>query len=416
MFINFLSIRKAAIAVSVCSVLSSASAFAEAEINPCSTLDSSNNILKCALQNSSNIQLQKSSVAVGVKAIDAASQRPNPELELETIKNSDSDFTTSVKLLHPFELGGKRSARINAAKNKKTILEIGVLKEQEEVAVETVLNLYRLRQIETELGVIKEILNSFDKVSRQYQSAKYLNPEQEASLAIFKLAFEENKLKENFLINKKKSLVTDLEQATGTDIKVTNNILPKFKKDWPELLHSDLAGSDIQALKSNVANAQTEYELEKSQAWSNIAIGPKIERTTGVIDETMYGVALSLPLPLYQTNQGNRARALEEVRRSELALDLNKQNLGRQKSLLYEVYEQSSSSIKTSFNQNSIEARHSNIHKLIQKGFISTSLVIELHRQILDFYQTLHEQELQGVEALWRIYTLEGRILTEELK
>jgi cobalt-zinc-cadmium efflux system outer membrane protein len=44
---------------------------------------------------------------------------------------------------------------------------------------------------------------------------------------------------------------------------------------------------------------------------------------------------------------------------------------------------------------------------------VSSSLVIEAHRQLVDFTRQKHQSEMETVRSLWRIYALEGRLLAE---
>ena len=62
-----------------------------------------------------------------------------------------------------------------------------------------------------------------------------------------------------------------------------------------------------------------------------------------------------------------------------------------------------------------MEKKHKNMESLFERGLIQSSLIIEAHRQMADFTESVNEQELRAVEALWSIYALEGRIPQEGL-
>ncbi|MCB9085231.1 MAG: hypothetical protein H6624_12845 [Bdellovibrionaceae bacterium] len=46
---------------------------------------------------------------------------------------------------------------------------------------------------------------------------------------------------------------------------------------------------------------------------------------------------------------------------------------------------------------------------------MNSALVIEMHREVFEFYEGLHEHELKAIDALWRLYALKGTLLKEEI-
>ena len=168
--------------------------------------------------------------------------------------------------------------------------------------------------------------------------------------------------------------------------------------------------------KTEVELSNATYNLEKSQSWPNLSIGPKVEIENAGETETRFGLALSIPLPLFQANGGGRAKSLAGVRRSEVQLRFAKTRLERQKDYLHEVYQRVSQGIAKTLSNKQVTLKHKNLHKMINRGVVSAPIVIELHRQIMDYYEKLHEQEIEGVLALWKIAALEGRILKEKLQ
>jgi len=58
-----------------------------------------------------------------------------------------------------------------------------------------------------------------------------------------------------------------------------------------------------------------------------------------------------------------------------------------------------------------LAAEHQNIEDFFEKGLVTSTLVIETHRQLYDITRTRNEQELTGVDALWRLYILDGTFM-----
>lgn len=390
-----------------------ASAYAGSE---CEKLEAPNDVLKCVVSNHAAIQVGKAQVNEIALGIDVASQRPNPEFEFEGTDKTGTGYNAEVALLHTFELGGKRSARMRVAERERDLTKADLLSRQEQLSVQTVSDLYRLRQIIHELRIVNEIVSTFQRITKQYSKAGRLSPEDKMSMSVFSMALEENKLKKNSLINEQQGILARIEAGIGRKLTLGKNLLPKVKRDWFDVSSGELSGSQILKAKTKLELSSANYNLEKSESWPNLSIGPKIEIENSGTTETRYGLALSMPLPLYQANGGGRAKSLAGVQRNEIELKYAKTRLERQKEYLHDVYKRVSSGITKTLSNKQVDLKHKDLHKMIKRGVVSAPIVIELHRQIMDYYEKLHEQELEGVQALWKIAALEGRVLKEELK
>ncbi|MCB0361354.1 MAG: TolC family protein [Bdellovibrionales bacterium] len=382
----------------------------------CENFNTPNDVLKCVVENHAAVQVGRAQVSEVSLGIDVATQRPNPQFDFEGTDQIGEGFTSEVAILHTFELGGKRSARMKVAEREKDLSQTDLLSNQEQVSIQTVTDLYRLRQINKELEIVEEIISTFQKITAQYSKAGKLSPEDNMSVSVFSMALEENKLKRNSLINERQGIFARIQGAINKKIEITDKVLPTFKSEWPTLKSTVIGGSQIKKAKTELELSNATYGLEKAQSWPNLSIGPKVEIENSGRSETRYGLALSIPLPLYQANGGGRAKSLAGVRRSELNLQYTKSRLERQNEYLHEVYSRVSQGIGKALSNKQIGLKHQDLHKMINRGVISAPIVIELHRQIMDYYEKLHEQELDGVTALWQIAALEGRILKEELK
>jgi cobalt-zinc-cadmium efflux system outer membrane protein len=97
--------------------------------------------------------------------------------------------------------------------------------------------------------------------------------------------------------------------------------------DWDERWQQLLANSpQIQAAQVRIQHARNEYQREKAQPFPNVTVQVVADRDQ-VQQATQVSTLLSVPVPLFNRNQGNIAHAvadiqeaLAEVRRTELAL------------------------------------------------------------------------------------------------
>ncbi len=379
----------------------------------CKKLTTANEVLKCIVSNHSKVQISQSRIESSVKAAELASQRPNPEFEFEGTVSDEGSLSSNVAFLHTFELGGKLSARVDVAEKESELLQANLIDLKDKIAIQSVIDLYKYRQLEQEENILDETIESFSHISKKYSKAGRLDPQNTISEAIFNMALDESLMSKNSLSNEKLTILNRIEMGIGRRITLNRKHLPQIVKKWPAIQSGDVLGAEIVKAKNEIEYQKARYALEKSKSSPDLLIGPKFE-----LDDKDFrvGIALSLPLPLYQRNEGGKAKALAEIATSELGFNLIESNLKRQRQHLYELYVQISKKYSQSLSNSRIMKRHNELHSLSKRGIVSPALIIELHRQVLEYYKNLHQLELEGVIAFWKIAAIEGRISQETLK
>lgn len=380
-------------------------------------------IVNCALENHPDIIGLKYEGFRDRKLVDIAKQRPNPEVESRLLGGKSADdtsFNTETTLLTTWELGEKRKARINQATalGQKPIVNIRETKES--IVLQTVLALYRLRQIRTELAQLDEAIATFNKIQKTFKARPKLAPEQEVSLASFDLAREDYKLQKTILIQEQSNLKYFLELATGVSFTAMQKYLPPFKAQWPKVpTDADVANLDnatIAEAKLDQTIAQTDINVARSKAWPDLKIGPTLD-TESLTSSTKVigGVGFSIPLPILNRNKGEKAFAEAEKLRADNNFELTVRKTSIERKTQLQRYSAAVRALKQSPSVGQLSGKHENIESLFEKGLVPSTLVIEAHRQLNDIVKTRNEQELTGIDALWRIYILDGRLAEVKL-
>lgn len=392
--------------------------------SPC-TVRSAQDILRCTLENHPEIAVSQAALDRDLKLPLIARQRPNPELETKIVGGKDSGsgvLDTETSLFHTIELGGKRRARISQASASGEVTAADHQKTLEEVTVTTVLTLYRLGQIQSELAYLHESMATFQRIVGQLKSRPLLTPEQSVSNSVFELALEDYKLKEKSLLEEELDLKTSLEIATGLPYSRMKSYLPEDKKSWPKVSETHLeeastvVNANLQKVTAESKLAQANLSLAKSQSWPDLKIGPTVETgTLGGGNNTLVGGSLALPLPLLNHNGGGRQFAAAEKARADLNLRVTRERLDAEREKQKAKYETAVKVVSQARSHAEVTARHRGIDDLFDRGLVPSSLVIESHRQMVELTQTLHEQELAALEALWKIYVIDGKTLDAKL-
>ncbi len=378
-------------------------------------------ILECTVRNHPEVTQSEAARERDIALQKVARQRPNPELEskiLTTTDNGASLLSTETSLFHTVEAGGKRKARVRQALAQGELATASFQESKELVTLNTVLSLYRLRQIRSEIQFLDESMQTFDRILKQFRSRPLLPPEQEVSLSLFDLGKEDYRLKKKALVEEGESLKTFLEIATGHTFEEMKGLLPEPKKSWPKISASenpDFKNSELKKAAAEMNLSRANLSLAKSQAWPDFKIGPTIETTDLGNDTQMtVGGSLSLPLPLFNRNRGNKTYAALDQKRATLNLESVQRKTAAERAKQWKRYKTALQGTPQ-IPAKDLENKHHQVDTFFTKGLVPSSLVIEAHRRIFDIKKSFHEQELTALDALWRIYIIDGRLSEEKL-
>lgn len=388
----------------------------------CPDTKTAQSVLKCIQAKHPTVQLQGQKVGAAQALEDEAGQIPNPEIGGSYVRGNnlgDVVAEAEVSLNQEIEIGGKRGARIDKAK-----AELGVAKSEEKatlqnVTIQAVVNLYRLRQINEEGSVLDEALHTYRKIQRQYKRRKTLSPELEVSLNVFQLAESDYQFQKESLEEERRHLEKFFKLSTGLTIDQVSKVAPKRKQTWPKVSEKTTGSpqnAEVLISKANLDVANAEVDVQKSLSWPNITVSPTYRKDwDGGVNFDSYGVGVSLPLPLWNLNGGGRARAYKSKAAAETRFRQSAFRAQTQRSIKVRTYTNSVKTLKSARTYKEVQRKHGKLERLFHRGVVSSPLVIEAHRQILDFLRSQNEHEIRALEALWAIYAIDGLLLKEEI-
>jgi outer membrane protein TolC len=396
-------------------------AFAQSA-SACGQIRFPQDILDCALKNHPEVKNSEAALRRDESLKVMAKQLPNPELESSLLSGqpgAPQGVSVDISISQAIELGGKRKNRIKRAVATEQFTKAQVLESRELTALNTVLALYRLRQIRSELTGINEAARTYQYLLNNYQMRPQLAPEQEVSSTVFGLAADEGKLKRANLLQEQTALLQFLSLATGLEARVIVGRLPGFKNNWPKFslsqqeqnLNSEMARSN-----ADKAISEANLQLAKSQAWPDFKIGPSFLTQTKIAGQnSAAGINLGLTLPIFSQNKGGIEYAKRDLVKSHLfAQSVNRENQYERVKLVHQ-YGQALTALRQIKSAASVNGSHSKLESFFDEGLLSAALVIETHRQMTSLSEARHAQELTAIEALWRLFILDGNFQSQKI-
>ena len=257
-------------------------------------------------------------------AVQQAGLLPNPTLEVERVdrKRADDVRETTFLISQPLELGGKRSARVQAAERGRDSAAAALTARQAEIRANVIDAWFAVLAAQEQLRLAQE---SSELAQRAAQAtgrrvvAGKVSPVEEtrAKVAAASVTLELLRARSELAVARKK-----LSAMWG-------NPSPRFEKadgdidQLPALpdqamLHHRLAQAPAMALaRSELASRQSLAQVELSRRVPDVTLNLGSKRSEE-LGRSQLIVGFSVPLPLFDRNQGN---VLETARRLDKARD-----------------------------------------------------------------------------------------------
>jgi len=377
--------------------------------------------LKRALMNNPELAASSWEARSGEARTHQARLYPNPEIEVEieefggskeqedggqssdSLKRFDGAETT-VKMSQLIELGGKRSKRTRAATLEHSVLgwdfearRLDLITEVSTSFIE-VLALQKRLLLADDLVQLSEDL--FKTVTERVRAGKVAPIEEtNAQIALSNVQIGRQRVIRDLESARKKLAATwgstapDFKQVTGEIENVSSP--PSFE----QLLNEVSQNPDIARWKTEVEQREAALEVAKADRISDLTLGAGIKYLNESDDET-YLMALSLPLPLLNRNQGgvleasyNISRAKEEAAAAEVKVA----------TAMHETYQNLLSAFDevTTLRNIVLPGAHTSFNAA-REGYREGKFS---HLLVLDAQRTLIETEQEYVNALVDYHT-----------
>ena len=386
----------------------------------CPIPKSAQDILACVLKEHPRAKRAALALESAKHLPEEASQIPNPEVDVESgFGRPNGQYQDQVQfgLMQPVEWGGKRAARIDQANAQIKEAEAQAAATLTAVAIETVLKLHRLRQIEEERGVLNETANAFKKIEAQQKSRPNLAPDQKIAVSIYGLAAADATFKLTELQQEERAIEHFFHISAGHSLAEIKPVLPAANPTWPKLQEkAEIKSPRLLQSEAELKIADANVSSANAEAWPGFKVGPMI--TTQKAQQgrqNLLGVRLTLELPLWNRNQGGRAVAEAGRSRFQSTLDLTIAEDTHERFEQLKSYQDAVEALTKGPSHEALQAAHLDTERFAQLGLAPAPLIVESHRQQLEIIKSIHGQELKALEALWNIYGLDGRILEERL-
>lgn len=324
---------------------------------------------------------------------------PNPELSWEVEDTRSDTRTTTVQLTQPIELGGKRGARIEVAQLGIDIAALGLEQYRNGLRAEVIQAFYGALQAGMRVELAeqsRQIAHRALGIAQGRVKAGKVSPIEltRAQVQLAELELEATRAqRDRRLAEDRLQLV--MGQSVVSELRPQGDAtrLPEVPAT-SRLLSALAASAELRSAQTTIDQQEAAFALEKTQRIPdlNVSVGSQYSAADR---ERVNLVGLSMPLPLFNRNQGN---ILAAARRADQSRDLRNAAELRLRNEIQAAAAQWQSA------QVEIQAFESTILPSAQQAVDSTARGFEMGKfaflDVLDAQRTLIQSRAQYIQSL----------------
>lgn len=391
-YARFIASRRLGLAIAATSFLLSGQSYATPELTLSQALEQ-------AQSNNPNMAAANWQVDISQAERKQAGLIPNPELSWEVEDTRSDTRTTTVQLTQPIELGGKRGARVEVAERGIDIASLGLEQNRNALRADVIQAFYGVLQANMRFELAnesQEIAQRALTIAQGRVKAGKVSPIEltRAQVQLAEIELEASRaIKDLGIAKARLQLVMGEEGSKQVQPQGDATRLPSLPSTL--VLLNALSGSaELRSAKSAIEQQDASFELERAQRIPdlNVSLGSQYSSADR---ERVNVVGLSMPLPLFNRNQGN---ILAAARRADQSRDLRNATELRLRNEVQSAAEQ------WLMAQAEIKAFQATILPSAQSAVESTVRGFEMGKfaflDVLDAQRTLIQSRTQYIQAL----------------
>lgn len=361
------------------------------------------------LDHNYDLQIAKQEIDKSKADLITAKQRPNPTLSgsydyldmshhLKDVTPATPAFLT-VHIDHPIELGNKREHRIKTAQEgivyAKNIFE----ETKREQLFSLIQAYYQVQADQADLDNAMADEKDFKTllvVAKSKFNHGFLSQIDLEKLELQAIDYENDVNTYQTILASDKEVLAFLLSMDVKQLHLTPIVLEKpYEKPVEELIKfAQTNRADCIAAEQNIKLSKENAALEKANAIPDITVGAEVENYAPSYSDPLLGISFSIPLPIYDRNEG----AIEKAKVSSLQAQTAK----------LKIQEQAASEVRQAYAQYQSQQL---IYVAMENGFKSAKALKEKQEKIfalkgmsildlLDAQKSYREYEAKRLKAL----------------
>jgi len=383
-----------------------------------------------AIDKNLNLLAERYNLAVADARIITARLRPNPVLTLNAYLPDHSIFHSGTnpysEVIHidvPFERGGKREYRTQVAENARSVTQLQFLDTIRTLTLDVQNGAIDVLLAKANVALAQENLQAFNDIvqvnTNRVRAGDLAQVELERTrLAALQFQNEVQQSESSLRIarNKLQTLLGRTQRSPLFD--VIGELQREKKTITVEGVHEQAIQTrpDLLALRRDQARSAADLRLQIAQGKVDYTIGAEISPQQGnVTTGSQFGISFSVPLPIFNRNQGEIERAQQEqdqiaakVRALEANIENDVQNAYQQYTTAQALLQR----IETEMLTQSREVRQT-LEYSYRRGQSSFVEFLDAQRAFNDTRQSYNNARADYARSLYVIDSVSGKAVNQ---
>lgn len=349
-----------------------------------------------------------------------ARQKINPEFEYFAVGGREFTFSNPYLMSESrfwmnFQLGDKiqKKVLLNNKDFSHSRMELDHKKiVHAKLSLKEILALSQLKQELAQYNFSIKVLNN---ILSKYEARKYLAPEQKVEVSITKIARDDFLLKQKIVEKRKEAKVLALRESLGFACHFQDVNVRSDSMEFPaevSFMEAELAENlELKLWDQKISYKQAQLDLENAKAIPDLRFGPMAQTYTNEKNSFVtVGLALVMPLPLFDRNIGGRQLATAGIAQASEERRLHLEKIHASWQQKQEQYQTLRQALSSEGMKDDLKIQLQEALTLFSQGKISMNLLIELQRQMVQLKESYHLAELELFGVLLDLYELAGKL------
>ena len=384
-------------------------------------------LIQLARQENKDLQAARYAVEIGRARLMQAGLLPNPRLDLSgrndfAFKN-EGEYSSSVGISQQFPIAGRLLHQKDVARVDVALAQAEVKEAERKLAGEVATDVYRLLVIDRQIQSRDELVGVEEKLARATRDRFKAAEVSELDVNTVQLDLQRLSQERAVLQSQRQSLLISLNTLIGrpaaaplliNESSPETETLPSREQLQSQALQSR---PDLRSALLGADRAQAEKSLARAQRWEDWTVGLGLDQDKLAIDgappqssSRAVGFSLSIPLPLFNRNQGQIAEAEATADQAKARIDALRLGIaGEITSAHAEAL--NLQQLVNQYRQGLIPVSERNV-QLAQKGYgqglVSVIEVVQAQRQLADLNAAYLNTLDQFLQTLVRLRSASG--------
>ncbi|ALD90585.1 cobalt-zinc-cadmium resistance protein CzcC [Cupriavidus gilardii CR3] len=246
---------------------------------------------------------------------------PNPELQTLVEDTRKSTRTSTAQMNIPIELGGKRSARINAAERTRELAQATLAGVRGDIRAQVIESFFSVliaqERVKLATGSADIAARGAQAASRRVAAGK-ISPVDETKARVEQANAELELAEATASLQSARQALTALwGNASPQFTEAQGNLDALPSRPAPELLLKELENSPlVAASRAELDRRQALVGVERSRQYPDLTVSLGAKRDTEA-NRNMAVIGVAIPLPIFDRNQGNLYSAIRQADKAQ---------------------------------------------------------------------------------------------------